>query len=87
MSGVTAVRSGLELGRVKRWVARWRTSLWTLLVVRETSGFGELWNGEAYSTPQDSATLQQRAETVRRLRDRRRGVILLVAEDGVGAEM
>lgn len=30
MRGVTAVRSGLELGRVKRWVARWRTSLWTL---------------------------------------------------------
>lgn len=30
MRGVTAVRSGLELGRVKRWVERWRTSLWTL---------------------------------------------------------
>lgn len=37
MMGVTAVRSGLELGRVNRWVARWRTSLWTLFGLLENN--------------------------------------------------
>lgn len=85
MRGVTAVRSGLELGRVKRWVARCRTSLWTLFRLLGNNLVQGAVNRGSYSTPHDSAALQQRAETVRRLRDRR-GVIVL-AEDRACAKV
>lgn len=59
----------------------------TVWIVREQSGIGGLRNRGTYRTPQDSAALQQRAETVRRLRDRLRGIIVLVAEDEVCAKV